>query len=85
MGSWYDEKERICVSSTYQYIQEDIEELEKLKKRMKAGKKDIMAFYDYEQQYLLFLTTLKIAVNNGTLKEYEAVDLKEKYSHYDEE
>lgn len=72
------------MNSTYQYLQEDITELERLKKKILPGKEDFKPLYDYQQQYLLFLTTLKIAVNDGTLKEYEAIDLKEKYARYED-
>lgn len=68
--------------STYQYIQEDIEELIRLRKKIALEKGSFQAFFDYQQQYLLFLTTLKIAVNDGTLKDYEAAELKEEYAYY---
>lgn len=64
------------------YIEEDIEELERLKKKIPPDKEYSMELIDYKEMYNLFNTTLKMAVINGTLTEYEAADLRKKYARY---
>ncbi len=70
---------------TETYIEDDIKELERLRGLLKADPENQALFYEYQNAFLLFLTTLKIAVNDGTLKEYDAWELREKYSRYIEE
>ncbi len=70
---------------TETYIEDDIKELERLRGLLKADPENQTLFYEYQNAFLLFLTTLKIAVNDGTLKEYDAWELREKYSRYIEE
>lgn len=61
------------------YIQEDIDELEKRRAVIPPDQDISMELIDYKEYYQLFLTTLKIAVNNGTLSEAEFYALKSKY------
>lgn len=70
---------------TVTYIEEDVKELERLRSLIKADPDNQSLFYEYQNYFLLFLTTLKIAVNDGTLTEYDAWELREKYSVYAEE
>lgn len=65
---------------TRSYIEEDIKELERLKKLIPPDEDVCLESIDYKLYFTMFLTTLKIAVNNGTLTEYEAKELREKYS-----
>lgn len=67
------------------YIQEDIEELEKLKKKIPAGENYSKELMDYMDMFQLFTTTLKMAVINGTLSEVDAEILKRKYAKYKED
>ncbi len=67
------------------YIQEDIEELEKLKTKIPESDGYSKELSDYVDMFQLFTTTLKMAVINGTLSEPEAELLKQKYAKYRED
>lgn len=64
------------------YIEEDVRELERLKKEIPLDKEYSVELIRYKEMYNLFNTTLKMAVINGTLTEYEAGDLRRKYARY---
>lgn len=66
--------------ATRQYIEDDIQELERLKKLIPPNTDECMEIINYKLYFQMFLTTLKIAVNNGTLTEYEADELRRKYA-----
>lgn len=63
------------------YIAEDIEELERLKKRIPLDKEVSKELTEYKEMYHLFNTTLKMAVINGTITESEASELRNRYAN----
>ncbi len=67
---------------TITYLEDDVKELERLRGLIKAEPDNKSLYYEYKRFFMLFLTTLKIAVNDGTLNEYDAWELREKYSSY---
>lgn len=63
-------------------IKEDIAELERLKKEIPKDEGSGMAVIYYKQYLNLFYTTLKVSVDNGSITEGEAAELKRKYQEY---
>lgn len=64
------------------YLKEDIEELERLRKKIPKDKETSMELIHYKDQVLLFATSLKIAEMDGLIDADEAAELKEKYFQY---
>ncbi len=64
------------------YLKEDIDELEKLKKKIPNDRKFSIELIHYKEQLMLFLTSLKIAEMDGLINAGEVADLKEKYFQY---
>ena len=64
------------------YLKEDIDELEKLKKKIPNDREFSIELIHYKEQLMLFLTSLKIAEMDGLINAGEVADLKEKYFQY---
>ena len=64
------------------YLKEDIDELEKLKKKIPNDREFSIELINYKEQLMLFLTSLKIAEMDGLINAGEVADLKEKYFQY---
>lgn len=64
------------------YLKEDIDELEKLKKKIPKDREFSIELINYKEQLMLFLTSLKIAEMDGLINAGEVADLKEKYFQY---
>lgn len=64
------------------YLKEDIDELEKLKKKIPNDREFSIELIHYKEQLMLFLTSLKIAEMDGLVNAGEVADLKEKYFQY---
>lgn len=64
------------------YLKEDIDELEKLKKKIPHDREFSIELINYKEQLMLFLTSLKIAEMDGLINAGEVADLKEKYFQY---
>lgn len=64
------------------YLKEDIDELEKLKKKIPKDREFSIELINYKEQLMLFLTSLKIAEMDGLINAGEVADLKDKYFQY---
>lgn len=64
------------------YLKEDIDELEKLKKKIPNDREFSIELINYKEQLMLFLTSLKIAEMDGLINAGRVADLKEKYFQY---
>ena len=64
------------------YLKEDIDELERLKKKIPNDREFSMELINHKEQLMLFSTSLKIAEMDGLINADEAAELKEKYFQY---
>lgn len=64
------------------YLKEDIDELERLKKKIPNDREFSIELINYKEQLMLFSTSLKIAEMDGLINADEAAELKEKYFQY---